>query len=318
MSRIVELQRELQDAAMAVAHAERTLAAHPDMPSVLATLQTIQKRRENLQKEFTAAANELGLDVCSYRIEMPDGAPATIAAMTAILGAFQKTFTSVYDALLNGPKKTTKTSPDVLGATSFEFAYTFPGSVGVMMTLPVERMLLDGTQLEKAIATTFELMTANNPQKIEEMTERLGVAAVRQAHHWASENAKAHFGADIAWQRDHQVLREIRMQPQELRDFAITVGLLSAKEEVVLTGELTEVSLENRTFKMKADGKMFSGTFDAAISASKPAQLPKIYKATLTVRQKVVPSNEQEEITYFLLRLDAPDSPTGLLVDRSS
>ena len=40
MSRLAELQRDLQSAAAAVAHAERTLAAHPNVPSVLATLRT--------------------------------------------------------------------------------------------------------------------------------------------------------------------------------------------------------------------------------------------------------------------------------------
>ena len=293
---------------MAVARAERTLAAHPDTPSVLATLRTIQKRRDNLEEEFSTVANELGLDVCSYRIELPDGARATIASMTAVLGAFQRTLTSVYDALLHGPKKTTKTSEDVLSATAFEFAYTFPGSIGVMMTLPVERLSTDEAPLGAAMKTTFDLMTAHDAETIQALTAKLGVAAVRQAHQWALANADAHFGADIAWQRDKHVLREIRVQPQELRALANIISIVSARENVVVTGTLVDVSLEQRTFRLDVDGKSIGGTFDNAISRSRPAQIPKLYKATMDVRQRIVPSNEQEEITYSLLRLDAPEA----------
>lgn len=308
MSRIEELQRELQDAAMAVAHAERTLAAHPDMPSVLATLHTIQKRRDNLQQEFLAVANELGLDVCSYRVELPDEARATILGLTAVLAAFQRTFTSVYDALINGPKKTAKTSDDVLNATAFGFAYTFPGSVGVMMTLPSERMLIDETALGNAMKTTFELMTASDAAQVQALTDRLGVAAVRQAHQWAAENVKAHFGADIAWQRDKKVLQEIRVQPQQLQALARTIAVVSAKEERIVVGTLLDVSLQDKTFKIKTDdGTIIGGTFDSAISSSRPVEIPRTYKATLTVQQRLVPTGEQEEITYLLVRLDPPD-----------
>lgn len=58
MSRLAELQRDLQNAAAAVAHAERTIAAHPNVPSVLATLKTIQNRRSSLEEQFFAAAGE--------------------------------------------------------------------------------------------------------------------------------------------------------------------------------------------------------------------------------------------------------------------
>jgi hypothetical protein len=61
MSKLAELQRDLQEASAAVAHAERTVAAHPNVASVHATLRTIQNRRASLEEQFLAAADELGL-----------------------------------------------------------------------------------------------------------------------------------------------------------------------------------------------------------------------------------------------------------------
>src|SRR5712671_3507446 len=98
MSRLAELQMDLQSAAAAVAHAERTLATHPNVPSVLATLRTIQNRRASLEEQLFAAADELGLDACGYRIDL-EGHVAPISGLTAVLGIFQKMFTTVYDAL---------------------------------------------------------------------------------------------------------------------------------------------------------------------------------------------------------------------------
>jgi hypothetical protein len=319
MSRIEELQRELQEASMALAHAERTLAVHPDIPSVLATLQTIQKRKQNVEEQFFVVANEMGLDVCSYRIELADGVRATIAGMTAVLGAFQKTFTSVYDALVNGPKQTSKTSADTFNATAFDFAYTFPGSIGVMMTLPNERLLLGETRLGEAMKATFELMKAREPTEVQDLAGTLGVAAVRQAHQWAIENAKARFGADIIWQRDKTVLTEFRIQYQEIEQLARAMRNASAKEEITVIGELLDVSLNDKTFKMSVRGDVIGGLFEGAISHSHPAQLPKTYKAVLNVIRKIEVAEGQEETTYFLLRLDDPtDGSFDLLPERSS
>ena len=317
MSQLAELQRDLQDVSEAIAHGERTLAAHPDVPSVAATLRTIQKRRENLEEQFFAVANEMGLDVCSYRIEPPEYQRTTIAEMTAVLGAFQKVFTSVYDAVVNGPKKSSKASAAVINATAFGFAYTFPGSIGVMMTLENERLLLSETDLDVAMRKTFELMSYRDPSQIEVATKQVGLPAVRQAYEWASENAKARYGADIVWHREGVPKFQVRIQTQEIAHLASVIKNATAKEEVTLTGDLIDVSIPDKTFRMTVGDKMIEGGFDAAISHVHPVQLPRSYRATMNVQEKVVTEDGEDEITYFLLRLDPSETPP-LLADIES
>jgi len=313
VSRLTDLQQELQDASAAIAHAERTVSAHPGVASVAATLRTIQKRRERLEEEFFAVTNEMGLDVCGYRIELDDR-PATIAALTGVLATFQKVFTGVYDALVRGPKLTSKTSAETTDATAFGFAYTFPGSVGVMMTLPNERLLLGATKLDEAMDTTLELLSASDPEKVQGMTAKVGLPAVRFAHQWAIENAKAGYGADIAWIRNSEVRRELRLQPPQIAKLASSIKGVTAKEEVVVIGELLDVKLSDHTFSMKVKDKTIFGQFTDAIGASHPALLPKTYRAVLHVMQKVVVEDGKEEITYFLLRLDEPTGEQTLFL----
>jgi len=312
MRRLTEIQDDLQGVTAAIAHAERTVAQHPNVPSVAATLRTIQKRRESLEEQFAAAANELGLDLCSYRIEYENRNQATISAVTAALNSFQKIFTSVYDAHLHGPKKTSKVSAESIDATAFAFAYTFPGSVGFMMTLANEKLLVDKTPLDAAIGLTLELLSVKDREKIETLTEVVGLPAVRQTLQWAKDNAKARLGADIRWHGSNAII-ESRIQPEQIASLAGALALAVAKEEVVLTGELIHVNMSEKTFEMKVDRRIINGTFDKAISASHPAKLPKAYKATMTVTTKIAIEENESDTTYFLMSLDEPD-PDGLFV----
>ncbi|WP_425905797.1 hypothetical protein [Nitrobacter sp. TKz-YC02] len=317
MSRLADLQKDLQGAAAAVAHAERTLAAHPDVPSVHATLRAIQSRRASLEEQFFAAADELGLDACGYRIEMT-GSTASISGLTAVLGTFQKIFTTVYDALERGTKKkTAKNSDKAIADTTLGFAYSFPGSVGVMMTIANDRNLF-GAQLDEAMDKTFQLIRAQETEELQSLTDRIGLPALRLVHQWTEENVKAGFGADIVWRRDDVVKREVRVQLPELAMKAATLKSMRAEETVVVVGELLDVKVSDHTFSMQLGDKIIQGTFDKVISSQNPVQLPKVYQATLKILQKVVVDDTgQEQIDYFLVRLDPPSEAGVFLTDLS-
>ncbi len=317
MSRLADLQKDLQGAAAAIAHAERTLAAHPDVPSVHATLRAIQSRRASLEEQFFAAADELGLDVCGYRIEMT-GSTASISGLTAVLGTFQKIFTTVYDALERGTKKkAAKNSDKAIADTTLGFAYSFPGSVGVMMTIANDRHLF-GAKLDEAMEKTFQLIRAQETEELQSLTDRIGLPALRLVHQWTEENVKAGFGADIVWRRDDVVKREVRVQLPELALKAATLKSMRAEETVVVVGELLDVKVSDHTFSMQLSDKIIQGTFDKVISSQNPVQLPKTYQATLKILQKVVVDDTgQEQIDYFLVRLDPPSEPGVFLSDLS-
>lgn len=322
MSRLEELQRELQDASAAIVRAERTLAAHPDIPSVAATLRSITKRREGLEEQFLAAVAELGLDVCSYRIDLPNTTRPTIAGMAAVLGEFQKVFTSVYHALKNGPKLTAKVSSETVKATSLGFAYAFPGSVGIMMTIENdEGLALYKTDLDEAMENTLELLGANRSQELQELSEKVGLPALRHAHQWAVANIEAGFGANIAWKLKEDNLegeRSIVIQPPEIKRLEQTIRRVTAREEITIIGDLVEVNVTDRTFQISARDQVIHGSFTGAITATNPAQLPKQYRAILRVSEPVVTEAGQEEKTYFLLRLEPVDESSALLSDFSS
>jgi hypothetical protein len=232
------------------------------------------------------------------------------------LGEFQKVFTNVYHALKNGPKLTSKVSADTTNATAFGFAYTFPGSVGVMMTLENERVLsITKTDLDDAMARTMELLSATQSRQLQGMADIVGLPALRHAHQWALANSQAGFGAEIVWQREKAVRQRVRVQQQEIVHLADVIRGVTAKEDTTVIGDLIEVNVTDKTFRMSVEGETISGAFTTAISAENPAQLPKRYRATLRVTERIVTEGGQAERTYLLLKLDEVDASTDLASD---
>jgi hypothetical protein len=230
-----------------------------------------------------------------------------VKGITAVLGTFQEVFTTVYNAIVNGPKQTSKVSAEIAVASSFGFAFTFPGSVGVMMTLPNDRLLVGETDLDQAMSKTLQLLTADDSDEIQELTRVVGVPAVRKAYEWAHVNSAAGFGADIVWRRGETGIMEVRVQAPEVAAVAMAMRAAVAEEQVVLVGELMDVNMFDRTFQMSVDGRTIHGQFDKAIRAGSPAELPKRYRAIMKISTRVVVGEGQEERTYFLVRLEPVD-----------
>ena len=310
MNRLERIQGDLQQVSAAIVRAERNVARFPNRPSTVETLRSMHKQREDLEEQFEAVAAEVGLDLCSYRVEYEDKKSATITSITTALNSFQKLFTQVYDAIVSGPKKRATVAAEIIEQTSFGFAYTFPGSIGFMMTLANEQQLFDQSQLDHAMDKTLDLLKAQSVGQIEQMAAVVGLAAVRLAHTWAVENAKARLGADIVWQRRSKNPIAARIQPQQIATLANAIGQAIAKETVVKDGELVHVDVIEKTFEMQVDDIRIKGAFDKAISAQRPVRLPAYYRSTLTVNTKVAVADGEEDTSYFLVSLEpAPVAP---------
>jgi hypothetical protein len=145
MPDLLDIQEKLQDTSAAIARAQRTLAQNLSIPSVAANLRSLEKRWNDLEHNFRAVADRIELDVCHYRLLFEDR--PTLIGLTSIWIDFQNLFSLVYDALKNGPKQRARLAPDVVSETSLGIAYSYPGSVGVVLTLNNERLLLGGTKL---------------------------------------------------------------------------------------------------------------------------------------------------------------------------
>src|SRR5262245_54431690 len=139
MSSLVDLRELLQETTAAIAELDRALAGDPQDFGLALTAESLRRRQEDLESAFAEAAHNDHVDLCRYRLIPDKGNRYPVAALTGALGSFQDLITVIFDAIQHGPKIRARPSADVVQLTSFEFAYSYPGSLGLMLTMPNER-----------------------------------------------------------------------------------------------------------------------------------------------------------------------------------
>jgi hypothetical protein len=309
MSDLFDITRNLQDTNAMIAQLERDLASYPHMPALLLNLKSLEKRRRMLETEFAAAAERSEIDICSYRIISDEDRPK-LSGLTAALSEFQNTISVFYDAIKNGPKQVGRVSSEVVTETSLDFAYTFAGSVGFVLSVPSERFLFpeQETNLEASIGEIFEVAKATKPETILGFARRLGRAPIRLLYKWADTHARSMFSADVQWKHGQTVKKSLLIQRQEFEVLRKTIEATSEEQrvDVIVTGVLVGADATRRTFHLQPDsGGDIRGAFvPGTISDSHTVELPKRYQAHLTKTTLVHYSTEEEESHYLLVQLE--------------
>ncbi len=228
MPDILDLQEKLQDTTAAIAQLEHAVIENPDTPSLAANLRSLHKRREVLEALFLEMANQLEQDVCRYRLFVAGTRP-TISGLAQAWNTFQGAFSVIYDAIKNGPKLRGRVSGTAAEETALGFSYSFTGSVGIVMTMPNERLLLGETFLDQAIRTMFDLAGAHEHKQIREFAKTLGPAPVRAMYYWANSHVQHGMGAEIEWRREKELRARLLIQEPELA--RLTSVILQTSDE---------------------------------------------------------------------------------------
>ncbi len=314
MSEILELQHKLQDTSATISQLERALIANPESPALRLNLDSVVKRFKSLESEFNALAAHEALDVCTYRIfassQGADQANDRVLSLRGVTGAlhdFQTAFSSLFDALKNGRRLRSRLTPDVLEATAFAFGYAFPGSVGVVLMLGHERLLLGGDMLDDAVTTFFSLAQAPTDEDIRAIGNRLGPAPLRAIFKWAKSHIEDGLGAQIAWRRGTEISASLFLQLQELERLTSAIAATSENtlELIDAHGRLTGADIQTRRFRFEPDGgDAVSGFFLDAIDETHTVTLPSRYLAHLEKSTKIHYSSEEEQVAWKLLSLE--------------
>lgn len=310
MSAILEITEKLQDTEAAIHQLEEAISHKTPTPSIIATLSGLERRQQDLQTQFERLTAHQHLDVCSYRLfpaHKEEDRP-TLRAFTKTLLDFQNLVTQVYSAIkTDQPKHTTHVTAEAAAETAFGYAYSFTGSLGVVLTLPNERLLLGETEIDIAIKTVFEMAKADTPQEVGAYAKKLGAAPVRTLYSWVSDQVKSGLSSQVEWRRQHQVRSTLLAQLPELEELKRAIEATSEEEteELILKGTLVGLDVISRTFHMTfEEGDDVRGKIADAIGLEHSVELPRVYTAQLIKTKKVFYSQEKESVYYFLVSLD--------------
>jgi hypothetical protein len=301
MSAIIEIQQRIEGTNALIAEYEKSALRPNAPPSLSINIRSLEKSKRELELDFEELARREELDVCRYRL-LTDAQP-TLASVSSAWGRFQDLFSSVYDALKNGPRKQGQIAKHDLAATQFGFGFTFEGSVGVALTLPMKDA---GTDLQAAVMAMFEMAKAQNAEALATFVERLGIPPIVRLKRWVKAHTKSRSGAIIEWHPTNQPITNLHVQYQEFIMLQNAIQAVSEPKivELPMPGLLIGASVRKRKFEMKLDtGEEIEGTFGDAINQEHAVTLPKHYQALIRKTTKIKEATEEEEISYFLVRL---------------
>jgi hypothetical protein len=307
MSEILHLQNQLQTVGATLGRMEMEVAHHPESAGLAANFRSLKKLHSNLQDDFARVADRLGLDVLHYRLL--DDRP-TAKALSSSVGTFQDAISVAYEALREGPQERRSGSPKIALETALQVAYSYPGSFGVVFTVPTERMLIPDMQsrLDKAMEAVIDAGKAhNNKSAISNVERRMGRATVRAVYDWAKANSRHRTGTAIEWRREQTVRVEVLIQAPEFTALSDMLENIADRQErtIMPTGTLVGADIRSHRFHFVTDAdEDIRGKFSEAISESQVASLPGRYLAVIRKATETKYATEEELITYFLEKLD--------------
>ena len=303
---LVNIRNRIEETNQILGQLERSLASNPHVESLALEIESLARQRDALEAEFASAANQIGKDICTYRITGIGDRRPTVQTITSVLSRFQRAVTIVYDGLVNGPKERGRVRAESYNITSFEFGYTSPGSLIVTLTISNDRLMFRGSDLDDAVTTVFDMACAKSTSDIRGYVDKVGYAAVQGLYSWVDSHVEAGVGVDLIWQRELDVRADLLMdhpQFEYLRTVIDEVGA-ALEEDIVITGWLMGADLKTGQFRLQGpEGSEVTGKFDDAISESHVAQLPHRYTAELRKTSQLVESTGKSKESYFLRSL---------------
>ncbi|CAN5653419.1 MAG: hypothetical protein ACR2N0_09310 [Rubrobacteraceae bacterium] len=309
MNRLLSTIEKISATQTEIRELESAIERFPNEQSLVLNLRSVERRYEELEAEFREVSHQQFLDICSYTVfSEEDQQRYTIPALANALADFQSLFTNVYDAIKNGPRqRQTRSNLEANINSTFEFGYSFSGSVGFMLTLPNDRLLIGDTDLDKAMDTIFNMAKAQDPEQILIYARELGAAPIRAMYKWVSDHENFGLGADINWSREHEVKYQLTAQVPEFQK--VRQAIDSSSDETVsdidVKGELLGADAATKTFHFKTeDGIEIRGRMELNIDEQNFVSLPRRYKASIRQVSIISYSTEEEKTSHYLLSLE--------------
>lgn len=304
MSEFLDLRNLLQDTTATLERLEREIAKAPADWALVLTAESLRQRQTDLEKEFAALANINLLDVCDYRLIPPGNGEYSITSVTKTLSAFQDLVTTIFDAFKTAPKIRARVSADIVAASTMSFGYSYAGSLGFVLTMPNDRLLIAESELDRAIQTIFEMAKAERPEQLLAYVARVGVAGIRRLYAWSHSHAEYGLSADIRWRRQETDRARVVVQNQELTRLTEIIDKASEEEieQVRLDGTLEGGDQQTRRFHMSfPEAEDVMGQMGEAFAIAPEALvLGRRYRAEL-VKRTVISLSTDEQATHWEL-----------------
>jgi hypothetical protein len=312
MSEIASVVERTHKAFASVSQLEAALAHAPTDRALQLNLSAMRKMALQAQEQLYAYSRQAYIDVCNYRLlpENEDNKGYSLQYVSQSFLEYQNLFTQIYDALKNGAKKTRAIfGREAQEESALEFAYSYGGSLGIVLFSHSERDLLTG-KLDSSIDALYHVIETKSRGNVREVAQRFGNPVVKRLYDWSGANAKGGFAADVRWNRsDGRALGEVipRKRMEEIVEI-IDATSDSTTTDVEVLGILFGGNIGSRSFHFVVpEGDVYRGHLSKDFNPHTQMTLGKWYRARIRLNEKYHYATEKAERVDQLLSLD-PDS----------
>jgi hypothetical protein len=308
MSDYVSAANKVREAEAAVARIEQEISNFPEQRSLYTNLAARQKMAQRFRDELAATAILKQVELCDYRLFSEYGDRFFVPFVAASWLEYQNIFTQTFDALTNGPKRKAVVAESIKEETALEFAYSYAGSLGVVMLAPSERDFFYG-KFDGTIEAIYQLLDLDDTHAVRDISEHLGGAVIKRLYDWSKVNAQGKFDVDLKWQRsDGKMLGRVYRRVDAERIVAV---IEDTSEEVHtpldIGGILIGGDLASRSFHfIVPNGESYKGKLSADFSGQTDMKLGDRYRAEISQYVKTQFAKNEEVFRFELERL-APD-----------
>jgi hypothetical protein len=263
MSGINSLLDRLRSAYAAIAEVEEVAARIPKDQFVFANLVSLKRDAEDLEGQLSELALRDQKEVCRYRLLPTRGISYALASVTKSLLDFQELFSQIYDAQKRGGGKTrARLAENIVEETQFDFGFSYPGSLGVVLLAQGESGFFVG-KYDFTIDAFMEIPTIKDEDGIRDMSHSLGEAVVKKVYDWSLVNASAGYSVDIDWTTSRAFKKGGTIEAGTFGKIVEIISRTSDIEKFLIraNGLLIGIDAKTRRFRFVShDGKYYSGT----------------------------------------------------------
>ncbi len=261
---------------------------------------------ERAEQELTDVAQRNQIDLCRYRVKKSvDGAYPAINLAQSI-ATYQELFTALYDFVKHGAKSAANYARDVRQNSLLNLAYTYPGSIGVLLSIDNTRDLFGSGELDEIIDALNRVVELESIDQVRSVAHEMGLNVVRNVFKWADQNWKSEYSVDIQWTRSDAVTKGGHVPRAQFLKLKSLIQETSDEEpeEIEVVGTLVGLHVLSDTFSISTEnGDTYSGRLADGF-AKRQYKIPGQYRSKIVRKTTVKYATEATAVTYSLLSLD--------------
>jgi hypothetical protein len=300
------LNRRLHELEGALQNQASLLRARPDSfafrlanESLLHLQTNLVQERAALLRHRVAEKIEIALDGGAFQNNT-----ASIAALGALLMRLQKLYSSIAQAITQGPKLRGPIARNVMESSQLRLAATFPSSFGMSLIVQPRKDLLDNALPGDTLGTLFGLLDASaSTDGIMALSGELGSRSISHFRHIATILARTDSELRLEWSDSAGLKHYWKATSGDATSALGRLGNISEtrSETNTFIGRLVGASLLRNRFEIiRDDGSVVGGKITASATHQVAECFGQLCQATMD-ETDVVDSATGELRTYLAL-----------------